>query len=245
MQLPARFNTLAPSVREALTGDLVEVRGLSRRALVTDRSMLSNDVILILDGWAFSYIAFASGARQITAIHLPGDLLFPRAAGSGDSEYGTCAVSNLLIGTLPDALVGAGTALENIVQDARVQNAAILEAWLANMGRRDAYARTAHLLCEMHTRAILAGLTANATFQMPLFQEDLGDILGLTPVHINRMMRRLREGQVAKVGFGRVDILNLENLMAIGSFDDHYLHPAGGQERGCCQTNGAAASRCV
>ena len=102
--------------------------------------------------------------------------------------------------------------------------ASIFREALLNIGRRDARTRVAHFLCEISLRLEAAGLAAADHFELPVTQEQLGDLLGLTSVHVNRTLRALREDKV----IGRIDrlivILDLRRLMDVGDFDSTYLH---------------------
>lgn len=101
---------------------------------------------------------------------------------------------------------------------------AVLRAWLVNIGRREAFEAIGHLLCELHLRLLKAGLTQNSDFEFPITQEEIADAQGLTPVHVNRMLQRLRrEGYITLKG-GRLAINDVARLEAATGFDDGYLH---------------------
>jgi CRP-like cAMP-binding protein len=103
-------------------------------------------------------------------------------------------------------------------------DAAIHREWLVSLGRRSAIGRVAHLFCEMHARLSLVDLADPGGFPLKLTQTDLAECLGLTSVHVNRVLRQLREAGLAKFRDGRVDILNHAELKRIAEFDGQYLH---------------------
>jgi hypothetical protein len=112
--------------------------------------------------------------------------------------------------------------------------AAIHREWVANVGRRSAYARIAYLLCEIWFRLKSVGLAHEHTFELPLTQADLGDATGLSVVHVNRTIRQLREDGLIRVSKGRVvHLLDRQRLTEVSEFDPAYLRVAnlGGRSR--------------
>jgi CRP-like cAMP-binding protein len=104
------------------------------------------------------------------------------------------------------------------------------------MGRRDSVQRVAHLMCELYVRALNIGLTVGDRFEMPLTQIVLGDALGLTPVHVNRVLRKLKVRGVMSLSRGSLTIADVGKLAVVAGFDDNYLHrrlrrPPAGREQ--------------
>ena len=100
----------------------------------------------------------------------------------------------------------------------------IYREWIVNVGRRDARAAMCHLLCEFARRLEASGMGSNGGYELPMSQEQLGDALGITPVHVNRVLRELdREGLIEREKrFVRVP--NWEKLRKVGGFNENYLH---------------------
>ena len=106
----------------------------------------------------------------------------------------------------------------------------MLREWIVNVGRRDAHARVAHLICELACRMEAAGLGDRTGFQLPFSQEQIGDAVGLTSVHVNRMLKRLDgEGLTRRTGRAIV-IADWRGLTRAGGFDPTYLHLPGGYD---------------
>jgi CRP-like cAMP-binding protein len=105
--------------------------------------------------------------------------------------------------------------------DAREE--AILQQHLISVGRRSAIARVAHLLLELGARLKLVGLADDTGYKCPLSQELLGDALGLTKIHINRMLRELRELGCLTFRNGRVSFGDLAKLTELAEYDPAYL----------------------
>ena len=101
---------------------------------------------------------------------------------------------------------------------------AVLRQWVVNVGRREAYARIAHILCELHARMQAVGLVTEDQLALPLTQDELADATGLTPVHVNRTLQRLRGDNLIEIGSGRLNVLDLGKLKKAGGFDPSYLH---------------------
>ncbi|MBY2929153.1 winged helix-turn-helix domain-containing protein [Sphingomonadales bacterium 56] len=93
--------------------------------------------------------------------------------------------------------------------EATLVDEAILRQWLVNVGRKEAYAAVAHLLCELHQRLQIVGLAEGDSFELPLTQQDLADATGITNVHINRVLRRLLENGLVEQKRGMLRIQEL------------------------------------
>ncbi len=103
-------------------------------------------------------------------------------------------------------------------------DASIFRDWIANLGRRSAYQRMAHLFCEVFVRMRMLGLAEEESFRLPMTQSELADACGLSPVHVNRVLQRLRrEGLIISTGDVHA-IANWDGLREAGDFDETYLH---------------------
>ena len=101
---------------------------------------------------------------------------------------------------------------------------AVLRQWIVNVGRRDAFDGVAHILCELHVRMKAVGLVEDGTFDLPITQEELADAMGMTPVHINRVLQRLRTDGLIELKARVLTITDVHRLRKIGGFSDDYLH---------------------
>ena len=104
------------------------------------------------------------------------------------------------------------------------KDAAIHRAWTVSLGRRDAIARVAHLFCELQVRLGIVGLADEHGYALPITQAVLAECLGLTSVHVNRVLKELRERNLVEFRGGRVSILDRDGLAEIGEFDPAYLY---------------------
>jgi CRP-like cAMP-binding protein len=181
-----------------------------------------------MEGWAARYKVVPDGSRQITAILVPGDFCDLHITILGEMDHGITALTRVKVALVPHLV------MENLPVDrpqlgralwwATLVDEATLRAWIVNLGRRDAAERVAHLFCELHARLKLVGLADEDDFSLPLTQEILADALGLTPVHINRVLQRLRSQDLIELEGGELRILNLPHLRKLAGFDPTYLH---------------------
>jgi len=106
----------------------------------------------------------------------------------------------------------------------RALDAATFREWSVNVGQRAAHNRLAHLIVELRERLRLIGGVTGDAFAMPLTQEQLGEAMGMTSVHTNRILRQLRLDGVLELQRGMVKILNETRLQDLAQFDGRYLH---------------------
>ena len=123
-----------------------------------------------------------------------------------------------------DAITRSTPALTRAFWRATLVDEAILRQWLVNGGRKEAYAAVAHLLCELHQRLQIVGLVEGDSFELPLTQQELADATGITNVHVNRVLRRLREDGLVERTRGMLRIRELSKLRRIAHFNPNYLH---------------------
>lgn len=185
-------------------------------------------VRLVMEGLAYRYKHLANGRRQIMALLVPGDCCDAHISLLGRMDHS--------IGTLTACRVVeiSNEAIERIVADhpsiqrafrwATLVDEAILREWLVGMGQRTADRRMAHLFCELHVRFRTVGLATRSDFNLPLSQSDLGDILGLSQVHVNRMLQNLRGKGLISFNSGKVVMPDAEQLREFAGFNEDYLH---------------------
>src|SRR5262249_11372754 len=99
----------------------------------------------------------------------------------------------------------------------------IQRAWLANISQFAADRRMAHLLCELRQRLAMVSLADGQSFRLPLTQQELADALGLSTVHVNRVMQHLKEQGLIRAMDRTVFIPDLDHLEEFAEFDPAYL----------------------
>ncbi|MBB3695614.1 Crp/Fnr family transcriptional regulator [Sphingomonas sp. BK580] len=183
--------------------------------------------ILCAEGIIGRFDIMRSGARQITALYVPGDMSDLHSVVAPSITWGLTPLGPSTIVRIPHTdLKRLATSYPNLAlafwRETTV-DASILAKWIANMGRKEARARIAHLLCELGVRMQRAEVGERLNYELPLTQEQIGDATGLTAVHVNRTMNALRRDGIVDVRNRRVLITRWDELVAIAEFDARYL----------------------
>lgn len=182
----------------------------------------------LLRGALCCYKALPNGLRQIVALPLPGDILDLHSFSLEriDHSIGALAPSILAIAThaAVEEMTEAHPRLAMLLWRDAVVEAAVAREWVVNCGRRDAHARIAHMLCEIYVRAAAVGLAKDGVCPLPMTQSDVGDATGLSVVHVNRVLQRLRAENLIVFGSGRLTIHDWDGLAKAAGFNPAYLH---------------------
>lgn len=183
---------------------------------------------LVVDGLAARYKLTGDGQRQIMSFHWPGDVPDLQCLHLRTMDHSLAAVTRTSVAFISHdslhRLIALHPNLGALLWRDTLIDAAIFREWLVGIGRRSAYSRIAHLLCEMYLRAKAVGLTTDHSMELPITQAELGDALGLSSVHVNRSLQELRaEGLIVSRGRTLV-ITDPKGLEKAGDFDPAYLH---------------------
>jgi CRP-like cAMP-binding protein len=182
---------------------------------------------LVVDGLIGRFGQNKEGQRQITAVHISGDMADLHSVVAPDAGSALQALSVTTVMKVPHAALREAARRYPAIAEALwrecVVDAAVLAEWIVNVGRRPARARAAHLLCEMACRYEREGQNVGFSFGFPATQTHLADILALTPVHVNRMLKLLRQQELAHVYNRTVHILDWSGIVEAGEFDPSYL----------------------
>ena len=185
-------------------------------------------VFVVLDGWPCRYKVLPSGTRQITAFLMPGDCCDLHMGMVAEMDHSIQAITAAAVATIPRtemaALMGRHPGIANAMYVAQLVDEGILRSWIVSMGRRSSLERVAHLMCELYLRAFTIGEAANQAITLPLSQIILADALGMTPVHINRVLKELRLLGAMDLRRGNLLILDPVKLVQVAGFDENYLH---------------------
>ena len=181
--------------------------------------------------WACSYRLLSGGERQIISFNIPGDFLGMRSMMAHNTDHNIEPVtraeaSEVLAADLSQTFKNSPRFTAAMLW-AISRDEAILMEHLVGIGRRDAKERTAHLLLELHARLKLVKMTSSSSFACPLTQYLLGDALGLSAVHVNRVLRELREDGLVTFQHGEVEFHDMKGLIALADFDSDYLDQNG------------------
>ncbi len=221
-------SVLSDDDRDAILALPVTPRKVSRSAYLLREGERPSTCSVLVEGYAFCQKLTSDGARQIVSIHLPGDALDLQCMLLDGADHNIQALTNAELAVIPDEAVRelmmqrpgiAAAILTDIVVEA-----SILREWLTNVGRRQAQPRLAHLLCEFAMRLDAQGLGEGGSYELPMIQEQIGDALGLTSVHINRTLKGMEaEGLIRRTGRS-IAFPNIDALRAVAGFSPLYLH---------------------
>jgi len=198
----------------------------SHKDLVSEAEKADN-LLIVAGGWAYRYTCAPDGGRQLTALLVPGDianldmLLFERVA------YSVRTLTDVTVVALPRkqalALVEEHPGIARTFTGLAMTENAIASKWMLSLGRRSAHARIAHLICELTIRLGIDGET-DIAFPFPLRQEQIGDLLGLTNIHVNRTIQQLRRQGLIQLCDRMLTIPDVASLRGAAGFDPGYLH---------------------
>ena len=194
---------------------------------IVHQGQTNQSAYILASGWACSYKLLTGGTRQIVDFQIPGDFLGLRSVLFRTSDHNIEPVTQL-----EASEVLASDLLETFSNTPRLATAmlwaasrdeAMVVEHLVGIGRRDAKERTAHFLLELGARLKLVGLGTTSGYDCPLSQYLLADALGLSAVHVNRVLRELREEGLVTFQHGHVEIHDLDALVLLADFDKTYL----------------------
>ena len=181
---------------------------------------------LLLTGMACRYKMVGDGRRAITAFFLPGDFLNQQMPERQRLDFGVAALTSCEIVDVPLAIWRdtGHSRLSDALTLLAGMDMAIARAWLANLSQRPADKRLAHLLCELRHRMAMVEMADGHSFRLPLIQQDLADALGLSTVHVNRVLQHIKEMGLIRIRDRTFLIGDLERLEQFAEFDPSYLH---------------------
>lgn len=182
---------------------------------------------VLLDGLMCRYVAMSDGRRQILSFIVPGDFCDLSAVVEGWMDHaistlGACTVAIIEHEAL-DRLINSSQSIRAALWRDTLREAAIHRAWVSNLGRRSAYERLAYLFCEMAVRLDSVGMKRASGYDFTATQTDIGDALGLSAVHVNRMLQQLRCKKLISYGGNTFAIHDWERLAEVAGFSAAYL----------------------
>jgi CRP-like cAMP-binding protein len=197
------------------------------RTIVRTGTTLSASTLLV-EGIVCRYKDLADGQRQIMELHVAGDFVDLHGFLLKQLDHNVGAMTPIRVASVPhDALRGITEThphLGRMLWFSTLLDAAIHREKILSIGRRSALARIAHIFCELLVRLRIVGLADDSGYALPLTQADLADVTGLTSVHVNRMLKKLRDDKLLTFRGGRVTIDDWERLQRVAEFDPTYLH---------------------
>lgn len=183
---------------------------------------------VLVSGFAYRQKTTGDGARQIVAMHLPGDAfdfqhLFLRIADHSVQMLTAGEVAFVPRIAIQE-LVRSDPEISGAIYTQISVEASISREWVLNVGRRRARERIAHFLCELGSRLDALGLAQDYGYELPLTQEQIGDAVGLTPVHVNRTLKEMTDEGLICRDKRRISFPDWRRMCEIAGFNERYLH---------------------
>jgi CRP-like cAMP-binding protein len=183
---------------------------------------------LILSGFACTYKMTVGGKRQIVSFNLPGDIpdlqsLHLTTLDTSVGTISTCRVGFVTHEALRDICTRYPRIAAALWRETLIE-ASIFREWVMNVGQREAYNRMAHVLCELLVRLRAVGLVQDHACDLPITQGEFADALGVTNVHVNRVLQQMRADGLIETKGTQVKVPDWDRLKQVGEFDPTYLH---------------------
>lgn len=183
---------------------------------------------LLLSGFAYRHKHAGNGGRQIMSIHMKGDLVDLQNSLLGTADHNVQMLTAGEVALIPietirhvafaNPSIGMAMWYETLVEGS------IFREWVLNIGRRDARARIAHLLCEFALLLEAADLGNQSNYELPITQEQLADAVALTPVHVNRTLMKLEQDGLITRTKRLITVTDWTALVKVADFEPRYLH---------------------
>lgn len=224
------LSQLSAEDRRQLLALPYRLRRLDQGSYIVREGDQPSHCCVLIRGYAFRQKVTGSGARQILSICIPGDAVDLQNLFLNISDHSVQLLTQAKVADLPreplqDLVLSRPKIGEAIIQLTLIE-ASILREWVVNVGRRDARARVAHILCEFAVRLEQRGLTTDHGFELPMTQEQLADATGLTSVHVNRVLKSLENDGLIQRKRRQIHFSDWRALQDAGDFSRRYLHVA-------------------
>lgn len=206
----------------------IRTRHLDPHEFIVKEGDRTHECCLIADGFAFRSKATWQGQTQILSLHVPGEIPDLHSLHLELMDHDLKALSRCTLGFIPHAAIKSLNANRPRVAAAlwreTLVDASIFREWMFNIGSRVGVTRMAHLLAELNRRLEVIGMAKNGVFDLPITQVELGECLGLTGVHVNRVLKQLRAEGLVRTSRSVFELLDIDLMEERGEFDPDYLH---------------------
>ena len=224
-----RRHELSDEEKRALEDAVDRIERLPPRLTIHHHGDRVRQSTLLLSGYMCRYMDASDGYRQILAYQVPGDFLDLHGYPLQRLDHDVATITESEVAYVPHDRITAITErlphLGRLLWFSTLLDAAVHREWIFSVGRLDAVGRVAHFLCETRARMKAVDLVdRDGWFDFPLTQQDIGEVCGLTAVHVNRTIRRLREDGLIEIASRRARVLDVDALARIGEFIPDYLY---------------------
>lgn len=223
----SRRDVITPTERSVLSKLLGPIRTIPAGKPLIEPGDRPHFSTFLVSGFCARFSLTPSGGRQLTEINVAGDFIDLHSLLMRQMDHGVLALADCVVAPAAHddlrRLSEDHPHLTRLLWLETVVDGAIHRQWLVTMGQQDAASRLAHLVCELYRRTEAAGQAGDFRFTLPMTQTDLGDVLGLTQVHVNRVLMELRRQGLLEWKAGQVTINDWDALARLGQFDPTYL----------------------
>jgi len=222
-----RRDLLSAQDLEALEAAVADVRNLPPRKTFISRDQNITMSTYLIEGVMCRYMDDRQGERQLVAVHVAGDFVDLHGYPLGHLDHDLATLTACRVALVPhvalEHLVATRPALTKLLWFSTLLDAAMHREWIFRLGRLDAIARVSHFFCETEARLRAIGRSDGSHFTLPMTQADLGEACGITSVHMNRMLRDLKDRNLLSMHRQEVEIRDRKGLERLGEFDPAYL----------------------
>lgn len=219
---------LSGEQREALMTLPLRVKQISGKSDVVRIGERPHEACVILNGLACRYKIASGGRRQILSLHFSGDMPDLHGLHVKTMDHAIGAITATSVAMIPHeamkALISEHPSLADVFTRQAMIEGSIAREWILNLGQRTGSERIAHVICEVFMRLRALKLADSVSFRLPISQAELGEATGLTSVHVNRVLQKLRGAELIASQRDLHRIIDWEGLKSAGDFDSSYLH---------------------
>ncbi|MHC1943451.1 Crp/Fnr family transcriptional regulator [Bradyrhizobium sp. UFLA06-06] len=209
---------------EALRAIIAPVKHMSGNAHIVREGELSTQCCVLMSGFAYRSKVSENGKRQILSFHIAGDMPDLQGLAIKRMDHDLITLSKATVGFINhdrlEQTLSTRPVLTRALWRETLTDSARFRQWIVNLGTRDAAGRMAYLLAELRQRLAAMGLVANEQFDFPITQSKLADALGLSVVHVNRILQAFRASGVLDFKRHIVTLRDLEKIVELGGFDE-------------------------
>jgi CRP-like cAMP-binding protein len=222
------FIHLLPDEKAAIGALVQQTNAIPAEQSLIEDGEVQSHTSLLLQGFAYRYKLLSNGRRQILGYLIPGDFCEAELRNGGRSDHCVAALNNAVVAPISiqsfTNLRGQYPNIHRACMLASLSERSILREWIVNVGQKTALQRISHFFCEIVLRLEAIGrLQTDGSIDFPLNQVALADTAGLTTVHVNRSLKRLRDDGLIAFSRQRLKILDRERLIHVAGFDEEYL----------------------
>lgn len=227
MKLRAR-DVLSTEEEQVIRGLISETREVPTKTTIIRAEQPLGVSVMLIEGWMCRFKDLTNGQRQITELHVAGDFVDLHSFTLKRLDHSIMSLTPCVVGIVPHSrlleLTRTQPHLTRLYWFMTNIDAAMHREWELCLGRRSAIARLAHIFCELRARLGIVQLSSGTGFPFPLTQQELSECTGLTPVHVNRTLKELRERNIVEVRHSKVVIHDQRALEAIADYNPTYLY---------------------